>query len=880
MRRPWLWLIHVIGVIVPRRLRADWREEWDAELQYREELLAEWDKLNWRNRLALLWHSAGAFMDALWLQPRRLEDEVFQDLRFGVRMLFKSKVFTAVAVLSLALGIGANTIVFSLIESLFFSSPPGVNTPDQLVGICELEIPRGKLDPADICYPDYRYYRDHNTVFSGLASHFGAHLADGELALEVQADVVSDNYFSVLGVRPFRGRFFLPEEDIFPGRNPVVVLSHSFFQRRFNGDTSYIGQPMKLNGVMFTIVGIAPAGFHGALWIGVAADVWLPNMMAQVAFRDLDILSRDSSNLELIGRLKPGRTRDQADAEMTVLARRMEESYPQTNKDTGVFLYPLKGVHPASRSKQAELPRVLAVTVACLLLIACANLAGLLLARSSTRRKEIAIRLALGSRRGRLIRQLLTESALFSLLGGAIGWLFAYWVGDLLSSYYFSEVEGMRPFHVLSFDGYVFLFSLSLAVFTGLVFGLAPAIQASRPALVPVLKDDSSAFGYRSSRLRATFLIVQIGLSAVLLIGSGLMIQSQRNLKWGSGFDTRNVAFIRMKPHLSGYNQQQSLTYFRNVQRRLESIADVVSVTFAGYPPFRDWCCETRVSLPGARPENAKDVRRVRVNTVAASFFETLQIPLVRGRSFDERDMQEGRGAVIVNETLARQLWPDHEAVGQTVMVEDKPHEVVGVARYYNFRRSGEAAQPFVFRAEFGGNRMMVRLNGAPQAALPMLRREILAVDPNVAISEELPLTDMIQNYFAPVRMAMGVLSYAGAMALLLSAIGLYGVLALAVSQRTREIGVRMALGAGAADVSRLILREGLGLTIVGLILGLASAMALTRFLSSYLYGVGQNDPRTFIAVASLLISVALLACWIPSRRATKVDPMVALRHE
>jgi len=874
--RFWLWLIRFIGVIVPRRFRARFRQEWVAELEYREELLARWDRLDWRNKLELLWRSLGAFWDALWLQRQRWEDEMIQDLRYGVRMLLKSKVFTAVAVLSLALGIGANTIVFSLVEALFFSPPPGLFAPDRLVGIGELEASKQQPDPEDIRYPDYLYYRDHNTVFAGLATHHGAHLADGDLAVEIQAHVVSDNYFSVLGVNPLLGRFFLPDEDRVPGRNPVVVLSHSFWQRRFTGDAHCVGQRLKLNGAVFTVVGVAPAGFHGA-WAGAADDVWIPNMMAH---RDADILSRDSADFELIGRLKAGVTREQAQTEMTLLARQLETSYPQTNKGSGVFLYALKGVHPRYRSKQAELPRVLVLTVICLLLIACANLAGLLLARGAARQKELAIRSALGSGRGRLIRQLLTESALLTLLGGAVGWALAYWSSGLFGNFYFTEVEGVTPFYELCFDGWVFLFSFLLTAITGLIFGLVPALQASRPSLIPALKDDSSAFGYRRSRLRAAFLIAQVALSVVLLIGAALMIQSLRNLTWDSGFDARNVAFIRMKPHLSGYNQQQSLTYFRNVRRRLESIADVQSVTFAGYPPFRDWCCETRVSLPGEKPESAKDVRRVRVNTVADGFFETLQIPLVLGRSFDERDMQEGRGAVIVNETLARQLWPDREAVGQTVMVEDKPHEVVGVVRYYNFRRSGEAAQPFIFRAVFGGNRMMVRLKGDPQAAIPLLRREILAVDPNVAISEELPLTDMLQNYFAPVRMAMGVLSYAGAMALLLSAIGLYGVLALAVSQRTREIGIRMALGARGADVSRLILREGLGLTIIGMILGVASALALTRFLSSYLYGVGQSDPLTFIAVASLLISVAMLACWIPARRATKVDPMVALRHQ
>ena len=295
--RFWLWLITLIGVIVPRRLRSDWRQEWEAELRYRETLLNQWDKLDRSVKLTLLWHSAGAFADALWLQPRRMEDEMFQDLRFGARMLLKSKVFTAVAALSLALGIGANTIVFSLIKALFFSSPPGVRAPEQLVGICQLEITLRKPDPANICYPDYRYYRDHNTVFSGLASHFDAHLADGDLALEIQANVVSENYFSVLGVSPSLGRFFLPEEDAIPGRNPVIALSHAFWRRRFNGDAGCVGQPMKLNGVTFTIVGVAPAGFHGTSLGGVAADVWLPNMMAQVAYRDLDILSRDRASL-------------------------------------------------------------------------------------------------------------------------------------------------------------------------------------------------------------------------------------------------------------------------------------------------------------------------------------------------------------------------------------------------------------------------------------------------------------------------------------------------------------------------------------------------------------------------------------------------------
>ena len=341
----------------------------------------------------------------------------------------------------------------------------------------------------------------------------------------------------------------------------------------------------------------------------------------------------------------------------------------------------MKGVHPAVRSETSELPLILAATVTCLLLIACANLAGLLLARGASRHKEIGIRLALGAGRGRLIRQLLSESLLLSLLGGVTGLMITSWANDLLARYYTAEVEGVRPFYVLSLDWSVFLYSLLLTVVTGLAFGLAPALQASRPALVSILKEDASAFSYRRSRLRSAFLVSQVALSVVLLIGAGLIIQSLQRLKWRPGFDAQKVVFIRMKPHLSGYNREKSIAYFREVQRRLESLSGVQSVTFAGYPPLRDWGAELRVSLPGHEPSRAEDILRVKQNGVTHEFFEALKIPVLRGRTFDAHDLQEGQQSVIVNETLAQYLWPNQEAVGQTIMVEGKPHEVVGVTK-------------------------------------------------------------------------------------------------------------------------------------------------------------------------------------------------------
>ena len=815
---------------------------------------------------------------------------VFQDLRHGLRALASHPGLTIATALSLGLAIGAQTSVYCLIDALFLRPPAGVTEAQRLVAISALN--RGVPDEDMIRYPDYLYYRDHNTTFTELASHFnsGAALADTERAEELDPQVVSANYFSALGVSPHVGRFFLSDEDVAPGRNPVVVLSHSFWQRRFDADPRCVGTVLKLNGSPFTIIGVGPSGFEGAK-AGWPVDVFVPNMMAHIASPGLEMLSRDSARLDLIGQLKPGRTLEEARAEMRGLASQLEAAHAESRDSAGLSLSSLKGIHPEARPSAARFAQLLAATVTCLLVIACANLAGLLLARNTTRHKEIAMRLALGAGRGRIVRQLLFESVLLSVCGGLVGLLFASWGNGLLASYYGTEIDGVRHAYALTIDRAAFLLTMAVATATGIAFGVLPAVLASRTALIPALKRDSASQGFRRSRLGTAFLVAQVSISVVLVIGAALLIHSVRTLRSDPGFDVEHVAYFRTKPRLSGYDQEKASGYFRDLQRHLESLGEVESVTFIRFPPTIQPGA-VPVFLPGHAPSTPDEAFRVPQHLVTPGFFETLGIPILRGRAFDARDSQSGQQSVVVDQVLAARLWPDTDPIGQTLFVQQrelggvdaKPHEVIGVAQYKGVRPGGAAPGPSLFRVDWafvtGSGRMLVRVKGDARTMLPLLRQGIVAVDPNVAISEALPLSRLIENWYAEVPLAMRVVGYAGGLGLLLTAIGLYGVLALAVGQRTREIGVRMALGARVPSILSLILREGMALALAGLALGLASAMVLSRLLTRFLYGITPNDPVTYGMAAVLVGGVALAACAIPAWRAARVDPMVALRYE
>ena len=796
--------------------------------------------------------------------------------RMAVRTLRQSPTFTLIAVLSLALGIGVSTSVYALTFTLFFAPPAGVDQPDSLVRICRLR--NGQPEGHELSYAEYVYYRDHATVFTEVGSDNNLRfLTDRESGSPLLAAVVSPGYFAVLGLRPRAGRFFLPVEDTAAGHHQVIVLSHAFWQRRFAGDTRSIGGVLTLDGAAYTIVGVAPAGFEGSS-AGWAPDVFVP---PRAVFSEADLANTKNEQLDLIGRLRPGRTIAEAQAEMTVLAGRLEPADPGTNRGGGLTVSKLRGIDPEARSSEARLPALLVAASACLLVIACVNLGGLLQTRHTARAKEIAIRLALGAGRRRVVRQLLTESLLLSALGGAAGLVVAWWGKTLLERAYTRDMfEGTRHFYPLTLDARAFLLTLLIAAATGVLFGLVPALQASRPVLVPALKEVASA--PRRSRLRTAFLVVQVALSLVLLIGAALVIQSARSVSRNPGFDAGHVAYFNLAPARAGYRGDKATLYAGDVRRRLESLSFVESVSFSWVPP-PFWFSTGDIFLPGQAPARPGDRLRVPVNWVSARFFETLRIPVIRGRGIEQRDIDQSRPLVVINEALAERLWATQDPVGRTLMMDGQPFEVVGVVHYEGLRAGGETANPYLFCSDTGRrqqNSLFVRVKGGDaSAALSTLRREILAAGADVPINQATPLTSVLDDQQSDVRIARGLLSFAGAVALLLTTLGLYGVVALWVGQRTREIGIRVALGARSAGIVALVLREGLRLVVIALPLGLAAALAALRLLSSYLYGLSATDASTFSAMTALLAGVALLACYVPARRALRVDPVRALRN-
>jgi putative ABC transport system permease protein len=901
--KPYLWVINFIGVIVPRRLRADWRLEWEAELRCRETLLAEWENLNWRTKLDLLRRSLGAAHDALLLQPRRMEDEMIQDLRYGVRRLHAQPGFTAVAVFCLALGIGANTAIFGLVQMALFR-PLSVPESGQIV-----ELSRAN-EMSAISYPDFAFLRDRSgDVLSGLAANalMVASFSDGTRSEVVIGSLVSGNYFDVLGVKPVLGRAFLPEEDRTPGTHPVAVISQVFWRNRFNSDPDVIGRKIVLNGHPFTVIGVVPAGFESS---PVKSNLWVPAMMHKQAMRGGpiavdDLLNNRQFPVSPIGRLKPGVSLAQAQAALELLNHQNELANPRPadiprnpNEDRSLRLTRPNGSFSGRLRQMAETASMLlSAIVLTVLLIACANVANLLLARAATRRKEIAVRLALGATRLRLIRQLLTESILLAMLGAGAGLLMAYWINQLFMAF----KPPFPPPYNFSLDLYLSArtigFALLLALITSLLFGLAPALQSSKPDLVPALKDESGAEGRRQRRfnLRDALVITQMALSLVLLIGAGLLLRSLYHAQHiDLGFKPDNVLQISFDLNLQGYSEARGREFYRQMSERLERLPGVQTVSVTNLTPLDFiWSPSQVEPLDRKIPENERPTAGS--FTVGRRYLETIGTPLVHGRDFTAQDDAASPPVAIISENLARTLWPElkdtGDALGKSLRVtrgmSGKQCEVVGIARDSKssiFSPLDAPPPPSIYRP-FAQNysalaSLVVRTGSDPRDLIPAIRNEVAALDQNLPLSNVQPLTENISLALWPARTGALVLGIFGFLGIVLASIGIYGVMSYMVAWRTREIGVRMALGARPRDVLKLVVGQGLKLATLGAGLGLALAFALTRLVRSLLYGVGPADPATFAAVSLFLIGVSVAACYLPARRATKVDPVTALRHD
>ena len=821
-------------------------------------------------------------------------DSIWQDLRYALRLFAGSPGVTASAVLALALGIGANTAIFSLVNGVLLRPLAGVRDPGGLVSLERTQ--NGKTSSA--AYPDYVDYRDHSSSFVGLGAHCGTPLSFNNGTPErLRGDLVTGNYFSLLGVTPAIGRLIAPDDDDQPGAHAVAVLSYGFWLRAFGASPEVVGQGIKLNGYDFTIVGVASRDFTGTE-TGGSYDLWIPiKMQAQAMPRTMGrhwFNDRAAGWLSLFGRLKPGVSVDQADAELATIARGLEQSYPDTNTGRRLSAFPGLGLDSDDRASLRSLLTILLVSVMLLLLIACSNVSNLLLLKATGRRREIAVKQALGATRGRLIRQLLTEGMVLSVVAGGLGLLLAPWTAELILAFQ-QPAYGLSGINI-SPDARVLAFTVAVSIGTAIVFGLAPAIQSSRVDLVTSLKDGAPSSGHRKSSLQSNLVIAQVALSLVLLIGAGLAVRTMREaLTMDRGFDSENMVLMSMDLTIRGYSESQGQSFYEELIRRVDAVPGVISSSLAKTVPPNDWSDRLSVFLPGDEPSpevlRARDDLGLRVdaNRIAPGYFRTLGIQMLAGREFTNRDRAGATMVAIINEKLANQLWPGDNAVGKFLAVpfwqEPRPPvQIVGVARNTKFR-SLLADMPMVIylpelQAYDGRATLVARTSGDPRQFIPAIRGEVAALDKDLTLQAVKTMTDQIESVLWQQRLAAGLIGVFGLLALALAAIGIYGVIAHSVAQRTREIGIRMALGADARDIRRMIVRRGLALALTGVVVGLAAAFALTRLMSSLLYGVSATDPLTFAIASVVLVGVALGACLVPARRATRVDPMIALRCE
>jgi predicted permease len=900
-----LRLIRLIGVIVPRRLRADWKQEWESELSHRDAQLSEWDRLDWRAKFDLLRRSASAFWDALWLQTYRWEDAMIQDLRFGVRMLLKSKGFAMAALLSLAVGIGINTAVFSLIDNLFLREL-NVTDPSTLVSV---HTPRsnGGLE-SWFPRPVFEQLRDHNQSFSAVLGWVASNMtvsANGEPPDFVRVGFYGRDYYPELGVGARLGRTFITDDDRVD-KDPVAVISYRYWQSKFSSSESALNQTIEINGIPVRIIGVTPPGFVGLLLPALNPG----NLAAKDNAQDIAVpmacysrFNRDQapSSLNIVARLKPGVTIEQARAEVGVLYSRvmpdaLDPGMPVAERreilsQPIVLRYAAKGDPFRWESYKLRVGILMGV-VAIVLLIACANITCLLLARAAARQKEIAIRLAIGAGRTRLIRQLLIESLLLAILGGSLGLWFAALTQEALGRLL---QLGEGP----ALDWRVLGFAAGVSVCTAVLIGSIPALRATKVDLMQCLKHRVGATSSLSSpnkfELGKALVIFQVAVSVVLMIGAGLLLRSLQNLnRVELGFDPHNVLLFWIYPGSNQNKSADSTRLYEDFLRRFNQVPGVTQATMSRHNLMQGAENFSRV-LVKAELGVQQTHTQAAINTVAPGFFATMLIPVLSGRDFSPDDKAHAPKVAIINQQFAKDHFGSESPLGRRIVLDSNNRgnedlEIVGVVgntRHYGLQQESarfeeEIFIPFIQASadRVGQMCFALRTTSNPMNVLDAVRIETQIVDKTLPVVSPTTQIDVIRDSVREERSVAILTSIFGAIAVLLACLGLYGVTSYSVACRTNEIGIRLALGAQAHDLFRFVIAQALRLTLVGVGIGLLGAFATTRIVKSLLHGVSTTDPLTFAAIAVLLVIVALVACYLPARRATMVDPLIAIRHE
>ncbi|HSM59493.1 MAG TPA: ABC transporter permease, partial [Longimicrobiales bacterium] len=808
------------------------------------------------------------------------------DVKYAVRRLVRAPAFTLVAVLSLALGIGANTAMFSLVNAVLIRQLP-VRAPEELVEVYTSE--EDGYPYATSSYPDLTDLRERDDVF---ASVVGTRTFIGRVDLEDRPEIafgeaVSWDYFPALGVPMELGRSFLPEEDEAPGTHPVVVLGHRTWERLFGADPGVVGSSVRLDGRPYTVVGVAPEAFTGSMPV-LVTGLYVPSMQtADLAGFEGQLEQRGSRSLFIKARLRPGVTVEQANASLAAFSAALAEAFPESNRGRVMSALPSGDValHPLVDRALKPVAALLLGVVGLVLLIACANLASFLLARAEERRKEIAVRLALGAGRGALVRQLLVETTLLALLGGAAGLVLADGTLGLLMGF-----QPPLPIPVdfdVSLDRTVLLFTAGVSLAAGIAFGLAPALQATRPDIAPTLKNEGTGTGHPARfRLRNGLVVTQVAFSFVLLIGAGLFVRSlQKAQRIDPGFDVGPAALVWPMPEMSGYSSDEEVeTFYRVLEERLLAHPAIERVAMADRLPLGAGVQTAGYVLPGVPTDAADGEYDIDNTTVSATYFETMGVPLLLGRAFEGADV-DGGPVAIVSEAFVRRFYPGEDVVGRTLeRGGETPLTIVGVARDTKVRTLGEAPRPFVYELRgqrgFFGTQVVVKGQGTSAELLAAARSVIDEVDPDLVLMDARTMNDHLAIMLFPPRMAALLLTVFGGLALTLAAVGIYGTVSHAVARRTRELGIRMSLGASARDVVVMAVGGGMRLVLVGAAIGVALAGAVTWTIAGFLFGIGATDLATFTAIPLLLCGVALLAAWVPARRASAVDPVRALRGE